>query len=188
MHPVPGLPARCWGHPATSPHATPAVHPGLARHALARPSAHAGRAVRRVDRVSCSEPIQSASPGSGGISRRNHRRRRWRSTRGFSRIALPEEPSFFHGSSVSYFSCSLHLYCLLFIVQPLHDSLILHAFLVTMIHSRADHCITNDHGQSRSAREAPMAVVVTAASGYDLGYVWRGQGRLSRSRRRAATT
>jgi HJR/Mrr/RecB family endonuclease len=46
-----------------------------------------------------------------------------------------------------------------------------------MIHSRAHHCITNDHGQSRSAWGRLMAVVVTAASGYDLAYVWRGQGQ-----------
>ena len=33
-----------------------------------------------------------------------------------------------------------------------------------------------------------MAVVVTAASGYDLGYVWRGQGQADPEKALAATT
>src|ERR1022692_652161 len=50
--------------------------------------------------------------------------------------------------------------------------LILCALLVTMIGSRADHCITNDHGQSRSAPERqwpssspPRAAMTLAMSG-----------------------
>ena len=46
--------------------------------------------------------------------------------------------------------------------------------------TRTDHCITNDHGQlsqlqGAGLREVRMAVVVTAASGFDLGYVWKNQ-------------
>jgi len=45
-----------------------------------------------------------------------------------------------------------------------------------------DHCITNDHGQFKINRKGQdqhgkvrVAVVVTAASGFDLGYVWKNQ-------------
>src|SRR5215475_8833673 len=44
--------------------------------------------------------------------------------------------------------------------------------------SRTDHCITNDLGRSRSRpgqHGVRVAVVVTAASGFDLGYVWKNQ-------------
>src|SRR5579863_839034 len=53
--------------------------------------------------------------------------------------------------------------------------------LLTMVHSRADRCIDlNDHGRSRGPRSvgggSRLAVVVTVAEGYDLGYVWKTQG------------
>jgi TrwC relaxase len=50
-----------------------------------------------------------------------------------------------------------------------------------MIHKRTDRCITNDHGQLRGlvflGRRQAVAVVVTAAKGYDPGYVWKNQGQ-----------
>jgi hypothetical protein len=50
-----------------------------------------------------------------------------------------------------------------------------------MICSRADRCIDlNDHGQFRGCdrrKGQVVAVVVTVAKGYDLGYVWKGQGQ-----------
>jgi hypothetical protein len=49
---------------------------------------------------------------------------------------------------------------------------------LTLILSATDHCITNDHGTVKinfTGAGGPLAVVVTAASGYDLGYVWKGQ-------------
>jgi hypothetical protein len=59
--------------------------------------------------------------------------------------------------------------------------------LLTMVHSRADRCIDlNDHGRSRGPRSvgggSRLAVVVTVAKGYDLGYVWKtpGEARVSR--------
>jgi conjugative relaxase-like TrwC/TraI family protein len=39
----------------------------------------------------------------------------------------------------------------------------------------SDHCRTLNLERPRSPEEAAVAVVVTAASGFDLGYVWRGQ-------------
>jgi hypothetical protein len=53
--------------------------------------------------------------------------------------------------------------------------------LLTMVRSRADRCIDlNDHGRSRGPRSvgggSRLAVVVTVAKGYDLGYVWKTQG------------
>jgi hypothetical protein len=53
---------------------------------------------------------------------------------------------------------------------------------LTLIHIAADRCIDlNDHGQSRGPRVlvgggSGLAVVVTVAKGYDLGYVWKTQG------------
>ena len=53
---------------------------------------------------------------------------------------------------------------------------------LTMIHIAADRCIDlNDHGQFRGPRVpvgggSRLAVVVTVAKGYDLGYVWKTQG------------
>ena len=51
------------------------------------------------------------------------------------------------------------------------------------VSTRTDHCITNDHGQFKinyrgvgpGIAEVRVAVVVTAASGFDLGYVWKNQ-------------
>jgi hypothetical protein len=62
-----------------------------------------------------------------------------------------------------------------------------------MIHIRADHCIYNDHGlfkinckrSGSDIAEVRVAVVVTAASGFDLGYVWKNQAGLAEPERTA---
>src|SRR5579864_2676918 len=60
--------------------------------------------------------------------------------------------------------------------------------LLTMVHSRADRCIDlNDHGQSRGGMSlvgggSRLAVVVTVAKGYDLGYIWKTQGEAAAAR------
>ncbi len=56
-----------------------------------------------------------------------------------------------------------------------------------MIQSRADRCIDlNDHGQLRGHLTGEggswLAVVVTVAKGYDLGYIWKAQGQASAER------
>ena len=59
----------------------------------------------------------------------------------------------------------------------------------------ADRCIhRNDHGQPRGRitpagkQAAVLAVVVTIAKGYDLGYIWKTQDRVRRSAPPAGTT
>jgi TrwC relaxase/AAA domain len=58
--------------------------------------------------------------------------------------------------------------------------------VATMIYSRADRCIDlNDHGQFRgrvTGRRQLVAVVVTVAKGYDLGYIWKSQGQADAER------
>ena len=55
--------------------------------------------------------------------------------------------------------------------------------LLTMVPIAADRCIhVNDHGRSRGSaipvREGSrLAVVVTVAKGYDLGYIWKTQAQ-----------
>jgi hypothetical protein len=55
-----------------------------------------------------------------------------------------------------------------------------------MIHSRADRCIDlNDHGQFGgrvTGRRQLVAVVVTVAKGFDLGYIWKSQGQVDAER------
>ena len=50
-----------------------------------------------------------------------------------------------------------------------------------MVHSRADRCIIQmimvRCGGHSNERRQPLAVVVTVAKGYDLGYVWKNQGQ-----------
>ena len=60
--------------------------------------------------------------------------------------------------------------------------MILNYPFLTLIFSRADRCIhLNDHGQlcgQQTGKEAAvLAVVVTVAKGYDLGYIWKTQDR-----------
>jgi hypothetical protein len=60
--------------------------------------------------------------------------------------------------------------------------------LLTMVHSRADRSIhLNDHGQLRGDRTrreggSRLAVVVTVAKGYDLGYIWKTQSEAATGR------
>ena len=61
--------------------------------------------------------------------------------------------------------------------------MIMNRLLLTMVPIAADHCIDlNDHGRSRGAAipgsgGSRLAVVVTVAKGYDLGYIWRTQAQ-----------
>jgi len=57
--------------------------------------------------------------------------------------------------------------------------MIMNCLSLTMVDSAADRCIhLNDHGQpcgvaiSVGKEAAVLAVVVTIAKGYDLGYIW----------------
>ena len=58
--------------------------------------------------------------------------------------------------------------------------MIMNRLSLTMVHSRADRCIhLNDHGQPCGAGlegGSCLAVVVTVAKGFDLGYIWKTQG------------
>jgi hypothetical protein len=64
----------------------------------------------------------------------------------------------------------------------------MNCLLLTMVHSRADRCIDlNDHGRPRGGVSpvgggSRLAVVVTVAKGYDLGYIWKTQGEFAACR------
>jgi hypothetical protein len=72
--------------------------------------------------------------------------------------------------------------------------MIMNRLLLTMVPIAADHCIDlNDHGRSRGAAipgsgGSRLAVVVTVAKGYDLGYIWRTKPSPARRARPAAAT
>jgi hypothetical protein len=66
-------------------------------------------------------------------------------------------------------------------LPSLHDPNDLALSLVTMITTAQTIALLNDHGHLRAGRSweggHAVAVVVTVAKGYDLGYVWKNQGQ-----------
>ena len=66
--------------------------------------------------------------------------------------------------------------------------MIMNRLLLTMVPIAADRCIDlNDHGRSRGAAipvrgGSRLAVVVTVAKGYDLGYIWKNQAQSTTER------